>query len=192
MGESVIAFDLLVVPKAPVYQPEPEIIPEKYPSAEEYSDSRLSNPLVASTVDDFVPDDNDYETFLVDDTHSQSQSISMDPTFKSSHTKLSTTTDESVSSLEWSDSIWLYDCSSENEMTINPMVKGFREQLDSDDEEHQPVVMWVILLVRHHLLNFNSSRNEPSADYEPASPTIEAVSTSALPLFSHSIHQPMF
>jgi hypothetical protein len=83
----------------PVYQPEPEIIPEKYPSADEYADPRLSNPLVASTVDDFVPDDNDYETFLVDDAHFQSQSISMDPTIKSSHSKLSTNTDESVSSL---------------------------------------------------------------------------------------------
>lgn len=32
---------------------------------------------------------------------------------------------------------------SENEISVNPMVKGFREQLDSDDEQHQQPVMYV-------------------------------------------------
>jgi hypothetical protein len=31
--------------------------------------------------------------------------------------------------------------SSENEITMNPMVKGFREQLDSDDEQNSAVVL---------------------------------------------------
>lgn len=30
---------------------------------------------------------------------------------------------------------------SENEVTVNPMVTGFREQLDSDDEQHQQPIM---------------------------------------------------
>jgi hypothetical protein len=30
---------------------------------------------------------------------------------------------------------------SENEFSVNPMVKGFREQLDSDDEQHQEPTM---------------------------------------------------
>ncbi|CAF5151180.1 unnamed protein product, partial [Rotaria socialis] len=56
----------------------------------------LSNPLVASTVDDFIPDDNDYETFLVDDNtpsqqQQQQQHISIDSLTKFSTSKLSTT-----------------------------------------------------------------------------------------------------
>jgi len=58
--------------------------------------------LVASTVDDFVPDDNDYETFLVDDNTTslsssqqlqpqQQQHLSVDPFSKSTSTKLSLT-----------------------------------------------------------------------------------------------------
>jgi len=30
---------------------------------------------------------------------------------------------------------------SESELTVNPMVKGFREQLDSDDEQHPQPIM---------------------------------------------------
>jgi hypothetical protein len=60
----------------------------------EHTEVQTSNPLVASTVDDFVPDDNDYENFLVDDNQSPSATVFLDPMMKSSNTKLSTTTDE--------------------------------------------------------------------------------------------------
>jgi hypothetical protein len=36
---------------------------------------------------------------------------------------------------------FLLSFNSENEVTVNPMVKGFREQLDSDDEQNQQPVM---------------------------------------------------
>jgi hypothetical protein len=64
---------------------------DKYPPTDDYMEARLANPLVASTVDDFVPDDNDYETFLVDDNISPQQHLSIDPFVKSSAAKLSTT-----------------------------------------------------------------------------------------------------
>ena len=48
----------------------------------------MANPLVASTVDDFVPDDNDYETFLVEENKSPEQHLSIDPFAKSNSMKL--------------------------------------------------------------------------------------------------------
>lgn len=66
--------------------------------SDDYTDTQRSNPLVASTVDDFIPEDNDYETFLVDDyTPPQQQNIAIGTLTKSS-TKLSTT-DEYVLSI---------------------------------------------------------------------------------------------
>ncbi|CAF1439061.1 unnamed protein product [Adineta ricciae] len=131
-----------VVPKSPIHDNSTDNSMEKqHLPSDEYSEPPpSSNPLVASTVDDFVPDDNDYETFLVDDNISPQQHLSADPFNRSTATKLSTTDDE-------------------NEPAVNPMVKGFREQLDSDDEQHQQPVI----------------TNE-SYDYEPSSPTIEPVS----------------
>jgi hypothetical protein len=61
---------------------------------DDYNESRRSNPLVASTVDDFVPDDNDYETFLVDDNTSHQQHLPTDPFAASATAKLSAITDE--------------------------------------------------------------------------------------------------
>lgn len=137
-----------VVPKSTTYDEYDDNVVGKYPPTDDYTESRTSNPLVASTVDDFVPDDNDYETFLVDDnTTPTQQHLSVDPFSKSTSTKLSLTDDE-------------------NESIGNPMVKGFREQLDSDDEQtEQPII-----------------RNE-TAEYEPASPTAEPVP----PPFIHQI-----
>lgn len=137
-----------VVPKSTTYDEYDDNVVGKYPPTDDYTESRTSNPLVASTVDDFVPDDNDYETFLVDDnTTPTQQHLSVDPFSKSTSTKLSLTDDE-------------------NESIGNPMVKGFREQLDSDDEQtEQPII-----------------RNE-AAEYEPASPTAEPVP----PPFVHQI-----
>lgn len=63
----------------------------------DYHEPIISNPLVASTVDDFVPDDNDYETFLVDDnttSQQQQQHLSIDPLTKSTTTSKFSTTDE--------------------------------------------------------------------------------------------------
>jgi len=128
-----------VVPKSTTHDEYDDNVVGKHPTPDDYPESRLSNPLVASTVDDFVPDDNDYETFLVDDNASPQQHLSIDSFVKSTTTKLSTTDDE-------------------NELTVNPMVKGFREQLDSDDEQHQQPII-----------------TNQSAEYEPASPTIETV-----------------
>jgi len=129
-----------VVPKSTTHDEYDDNVVGKHPTPDDYPESRLSNPLVASTVDDFVPDDNDYETFLVDDnTSPQQQQVSIDPFAKSTATKLSVTDDE-------------------NELTINPMVKGFREQLDSDDEQHQQPII-----------------NNQSTEYEPSSPTVETV-----------------
>jgi hypothetical protein len=64
--------------------------------SDDYPEPRRANPLVASTVDDFVPDDNDYETFLVDDNTSPQQHLSVDPFAKSTTTTKLSTTDESV------------------------------------------------------------------------------------------------
>ncbi|UJR37871.1 hypothetical protein I4U23_030561 [Adineta vaga] len=135
-----------VVPKSPIPNEPINNIVEKYPTTDDYPEPHLSNPLVASTVDDFVPDDNDYETFLVDDNVSPQQHLSIDPFSRSATTKLSTTDDE-------------------NELSVNPMVKGFCEQLDSDDEQNQQPIMI----------------NEPT-DYEAVSPTIEPISDPSPPL----------
>lgn len=62
---------------------------------DEYREPRMANPLVASTVDDFVPDDNDYETFLVEEINSPLQHLSIDPFAKSNPMKISVT-DECV------------------------------------------------------------------------------------------------
>lgn len=63
----------------------------KHSSTNDYHEPRMANPLVASTVDDFVPDDNDYETFLVEESHSSEQHLSIDPFAKANVMKLSTT-----------------------------------------------------------------------------------------------------
>ena len=124
-----------MVPKSPARYEADNAVVDKQPSSDDYLEKRLFNPLVASTVDDFVPDDNDYETFLVDDNLSHPQNLPIDPFVKSTVAKPVNTTDEFVSGTG-------IDCEiivsrfSETEATINPMVKGFREQLDSDDEQH--------------------------------------------------------
>ncbi|CAF3489781.1 unnamed protein product [Adineta steineri] len=144
-----------VVPKSTTHDEYTDNIVEKRLPSDDYTEARLSNPLVASTVDDFVPDDNDYETFLVDDNVSPQQHITIDPFLRSSATKLSTTDDE-------------------NELSINPMVKGFREQLDSDDEQHQQQAI---------------VDNDPT-EYEPPSPSIETVPESlSTPLPPPIYHQ---
>ncbi|CAF4172804.1 unnamed protein product, partial [Rotaria magnacalcarata] len=92
-----------------------------------------SNPLVASTVDDFIPDDNDYETFLVDDnTPSQQQQQQQQ---QQQHISIDSFTQFSTAKLSTTDELAIFN--SENEFIVNPMVKGFREQLDSDDEQQQ-------------------------------------------------------
>ncbi|CAF0992808.1 unnamed protein product [Rotaria sp. Silwood1] len=142
-----------VVPKSTINNEVNDIIVDKHRLSDDYTETHSANPLVRSTVDDFIPDDNDYETFLVDDntTSQQQQNLSIDTLTKSSTTKLSTTDDE-------------------NEFTVNPMVKGFREQLDSDDEQHQPPI----------------TTNEPT-EYEPASSTVEIVTQPILPPVYHQI-----
>ncbi|CAF0725265.1 unnamed protein product [Rotaria sordida] len=133
------------------------IVDKQHHSSDDYTETQLSNPLVTSTVDDFIPDDNDYETFLVDDNttsqqqQQQQQHLSIDTLPKSSTTKLSTTDDE-------------------NESTVNPMVKGFCEQLDSDDEQHQQPII----------------TNE-STEYEPVSPTVEIITQPISPPVYHQI-----
>ena len=77
----------LVVPK-PTMNNE---INDKHRSSDDYTESLISNPLVASTVDDFIPDDTDYETFLIEDNTTSQQHLSIDPFNKSSTTKLSIT-----------------------------------------------------------------------------------------------------
>jgi hypothetical protein len=135
-----------VVPKSTTHDEYDDNVVGK--QSDDYPEPRRANPLVASTVDDFVPDDNDYETFLVDDNTSPQQHLSVDPFAKSTTTtKLSTTDDE-------------------NEFSVNPMVKGFREQLDSDDEQHQEPII-----------------TNDSTEYEPASPSTEIV----LPPIFHQI-----
>ncbi|CAF0725175.1 unnamed protein product, partial [Didymodactylos carnosus] len=97
------------------------IDPQPDESTSDITDNTINNfnPLVKTTVDDFIPDDNEYETFLVDDPASMIKSPSTYST-QTQQNKLSTTTDD------------------ENETPhINPMVVGFREQLDSDDEQQQ-------------------------------------------------------
>ncbi len=80
------------MPKSTTHDEYDDNVVGKHSSSNDYTELRISNPLVASTVDDFVPDDNDYETFLVDDnTSSQQQHLSIDPFIKSSATKLSMT-----------------------------------------------------------------------------------------------------
>jgi hypothetical protein len=81
----------LVVPKSTTHDEIDDNIVHKHPSSDDYPESRFANPLVASTVDDFVPDDNDYETFLVDDNTSPQQHLSVGSFTKSTVSKLSTT-----------------------------------------------------------------------------------------------------
>ena len=126
---------LSVVPKSPVRYAINDTATDKHPSSDEHLEKTLFNPLVASTVDDFVPDDNDYETFLVDDNLSHPQNLPIDPFVKSTVAKPVTTTDEFVGRTGTNCEIVSFRFS-ETEATINPMVKGFREQLDSDDEQH--------------------------------------------------------
>ncbi|CAF0726761.1 unnamed protein product [Rotaria sordida] len=146
------------VPKSAIYnEVNDNIVDKQHHSSDDYTETQLSNPLVTSTVDDFIPDDNDYETFLVDDNttsqqqQQQQQHLSIDTLPKSSTTKLSTTDDE-------------------NESTVNPMVKGFCEQLDSDDEQHQQPII----------------TNE-STEYEPVSPTVEIITQPISPPVYHQI-----
>ncbi|CAF2972063.1 unnamed protein product [Rotaria sp. Silwood2] len=142
-----------VIPKSTINNEVNKNIIDKHRSSDDYTETHLSNPLVTSTVDDFIPDDNDYETFLVDDntTSQQQQHLSIDTLTKSSTIKLSVTDDE-------------------NELTVNPMVKGFREQLDSDDEQHEPPII-----------------TKESTEYEPASPTVEIITQPILPPVYHQI-----
>lgn len=94
-------FIFLAIPKSTIHNEPSDNIVEKTRSLDDYTDTQLSNPLVKSTVDDFIPDDNDYETFLVDDNttdQQQEQHISIDTFTQSSITKLSIT-DELVFSL---------------------------------------------------------------------------------------------
>ena len=81
----------LVVPKSTTHDEIDDNIVHKHPSSDDYPESRFANPLVASTVDDFVPDDNDYETFLVDDNTPSQQHLSIDPFAKSTAIKPSMT-----------------------------------------------------------------------------------------------------
>ncbi len=81
----------LVVPKSTTYDEYDDNVVGKHALSDDHNESRLSNPLVASTVDDFVPDDNDYETFLVDDNTSPQQHLSIDPFAKPTTAKLSIT-----------------------------------------------------------------------------------------------------
>jgi len=83
----------LVVPKSTTHDEIDDNIVHKHPSSDDYIEPRLVNPLVGSTVDDFVPEDNDYETFLVDDNTSPQQHQSVDQFSKSTTT---TTTKVSV------------------------------------------------------------------------------------------------
>lgn len=86
---------ILVVPKSTTHEEYDDNFLGKPSAGDEYREPRLSNPLVASTVDDFVPDDNDYETFLVDENTSPAQHLSIDPFAKSNPMKISVT-DECV------------------------------------------------------------------------------------------------
>jgi len=88
----VLSFSFLVVPKSTTHDEYDDNVVGKHSTVDDYPEPRRANPLVASTVDDFVPDDNDYETFLVDDNISPPQHLSIDPFAKSTTaTKLSTT-----------------------------------------------------------------------------------------------------
>ena len=82
---------ILVVPKSTTRDEYEDNVVGKHSSADDYREPRMANPLVASTVDDFVPDDNDYETFLVEESNSSQQHISIDPFAKANVMKLSAT-----------------------------------------------------------------------------------------------------
>ncbi|CAF4974676.1 unnamed protein product, partial [Rotaria socialis] len=147
----------------PIIRNEPNhSVIEKHHPSDDYTEAHLSNPLVASTVDDFIPDDNDYETFLVDDNtpsqqqQQQQQHISIDSLTKFSTSKLSTTDDE-------------------NEFIVNPMVKGFREQLDSDDEQQQSTIIT------------NQSTEYEKPEYEPESPAANIITQPVSPPIYHQI-----
>lgn len=129
------------MPKSTTHDEYEDNVVGKHSSVDDYREPRMANPLVASTVDDFVPDDNDYENFLVDENNSSEQHLSIDPFAKANVMKLSTT-DEFV--IDITDPSKLSEFYSENELTVNPMVKGFREQLDSDDEQNHQPIMYVL------------------------------------------------
>lgn len=91
--------------KAPKLTTTPPVVEatntDKNVNVDDHVETQTSNPLVASTVDDFIPDDNDYETFLVDDNHIYSRGTVEIQKSSSSNTKISvtgTTTDEFVHS----------------------------------------------------------------------------------------------
>ena len=86
---SLIPYFVLVVPKSTTHDEYDDNVVGK--QSDDYPEPIRANPLVASTVDDFVPDDNDYETFLVDDNAPPQQHISIDPFSKSATSKLSVT-----------------------------------------------------------------------------------------------------
>ena len=85
---SNISFSILVVPKSTTYDDYDDNTIRKTSAADDYREPHMANPLVASTVDDFVPDDNDYETFLVEENKSPEQHLSIDPFAKSNSMKL--------------------------------------------------------------------------------------------------------
>ncbi|CAF2028845.1 unnamed protein product [Rotaria magnacalcarata] len=151
----------------PIIRNEPNhSVIEKPHSSDDFTEAHLSNPLVASTVDDFIPDDNDYETFLVDDNtpsqqqqQQQQQHISIDSFTQFSTAKLSTTDDE-------------------NEFIVNPMVKGFREQLDSDDEQQQQ---------QQPTITTNQSVEYEKPEYEPESPAADITTQPLSPPIYHQI-----